>query len=497
MPSILLKNGTALIHDANDHVDAIVTDILIEGDKIKKIAKDISAPGAEVIDCSDKLISPGFVDTHHHVWQTQYKGRHANETLVQYMASGNLTSQLLDPADAFWGQLAGCMEMVHGGTTTVVDYCHVTYSGEHARKAISATVASGIRSVFCYAAMAKVTSWKPVTIDLNGLAGNVMADFEDVAKEGPYGDDGRVTVGFAFDGFPYLPKEYAGQLMSKLDDLQIEVITIHHTWWDLAGTSPTGLEKVDQTGVLDNRFLLAHSGNSTQADAAIMKKHGLHVSATPSTEMQMSMGLPVMAYRTDLGIQHLCSFGVDCHSNNSAYIPDEARVGLQGARAARAQPHLDKGKIVSEVGPTVEETFNLATIFGARGAKMGDKTGSIAEGKFADLVLFDMSSPAMVAASIHNPIAAIILHSSPADIDTVIVGGQIRKRAGKLLPVAIDSEGKSVAGKDTLDWPEIAKAVVKSREGLQKQVDGIDMVEATDRVKDWFHITDSMLVDIP
>ena len=61
MPSsILLKNGTALIHDSNDHVDAIVTDILIEGDKIVKIAKDIPAPaGAEVLDCSDKLISPG------------------------------------------------------------------------------------------------------------------------------------------------------------------------------------------------------------------------------------------------------------------------------------------------------------------------------------------------------------------------------------------------------------------------------------------------------
>lgn len=61
MPSLLLKNGTALIHNANDHVNAIITDILIEGDKILKIAKDISAPGAEVIDCSDKLISPGYI----------------------------------------------------------------------------------------------------------------------------------------------------------------------------------------------------------------------------------------------------------------------------------------------------------------------------------------------------------------------------------------------------------------------------------------------------
>lgn len=158
---------------------------------------------------------------------------------------------------------------------------------------------------------------------------------------------------------------------------------------------------------------------------------------------------------------------------------------------------MDKNKLVSQVGPTVEETFNLATILGARGAKMGDKTGSIREGKLADLVLFDVSSPAMIAASIHNPIAAIILHSSPADVDTVIVGGQIRKRSGRLLPVVLEGEGQSVAGKKKLDWPDVAKAVVESREGLQKQIEGIDMVEGAERVKDWFYINDSMLVDVP
>lgn len=158
---------------------------------------------------------------------------------------------------------------------------------------------------------------------------------------------------------------------------------------------------------------------------------------------------------------------------------------------------MDQGKLVSQVGPTVEETFNLSTILGARGAKMGDKTGSIVEGKFADLVLFDMSSPAMVAASIHNPIAAIMLHSSPADVDTVIVGGQIRKRSGKLLPATLDPEGQSVSDKSTLHWPDIAKAVVESREALQKQINGIDMAEGAERVKDWFYINDSMLVDVP
>lgn len=87
--SILLKNGNVLIHDTDEHVHPIVTDILIGNGKIVKIAQDIEAPkDAEVINCADKLISPGFVDTHHHGWQTQLKGRHANELLQSYMVTG-------------------------------------------------------------------------------------------------------------------------------------------------------------------------------------------------------------------------------------------------------------------------------------------------------------------------------------------------------------------------------------------------------------------------
>lgn len=74
MGRILLKNGTALIHGHDDHVESVKTDILIEGNKIARIEERITAtPGTTTIDCTDKIISPGFIDTHHHVWQTQLK----------------------------------------------------------------------------------------------------------------------------------------------------------------------------------------------------------------------------------------------------------------------------------------------------------------------------------------------------------------------------------------------------------------------------------------
>jgi cytosine/adenosine deaminase-related metal-dependent hydrolase len=66
MAQILLRGGTALIHDVNDKVQVVKTDILIEGNKISKIGASTSASQADVIDCTDKIISPGFIDTHHH-----------------------------------------------------------------------------------------------------------------------------------------------------------------------------------------------------------------------------------------------------------------------------------------------------------------------------------------------------------------------------------------------------------------------------------------------
>ena|ERR1700761_7004878 len=89
MSSVLLKNGTALIHDESDHVKPVKTNILIEGNKIAKIGNNITADSStEVVDCTDKIISPGFIDTHHHLWQTQLKGRHADELLLEYMVTG-------------------------------------------------------------------------------------------------------------------------------------------------------------------------------------------------------------------------------------------------------------------------------------------------------------------------------------------------------------------------------------------------------------------------
>lgn len=86
---MLLRGGTVLIHDTEDHVHAVKADLLIEGNIITQIGTDIkTSPDTPVLNCTDKILCPGFIDTHHHVWQTLLKGRHADQLLLDYLYSG-------------------------------------------------------------------------------------------------------------------------------------------------------------------------------------------------------------------------------------------------------------------------------------------------------------------------------------------------------------------------------------------------------------------------
>lgn len=491
--SLLLRGGTVLIHETDDHITPTKSDILVEGSRIAKIGPSISPPsGCEIIDCTKKVISPGFIDTHHHVWQTQLKGRHANDLLLDYYPHGNFTSSLYSAEDMFWGQLGGCLEMLDVGTTTVVDFAHLNYSPEHNWNAIGATVSSGLRSVYCYTPTKLVESWQPFKLVDDTLGGHVMATLDDLGKNAPFGD-GRITLGFAFDGF-FMPKEMLQPLFDKVRELDIRTISVHY----LRGAqhSMASLPKhIDSLGFLDERMLVAHSSNITDEDAQLYRQRGCHVSSTPSTELQMAMGVPPVCFRNDLGIQDLCALGVDCHSNNSASIPGEMRIGLQASRAMYGQEFLDKDKAPSHLEHTVEQAFNLGTINGARAIRREHELGSIAEGKFADIVIFDATSPSMICGAEHDPVAAVVLHSSPADIDMVIVDGVVRKQGGKLVDVAFDKVGEKVSGKRGAVWSEVASELTKSRARIQEEIEGIDMKAAKKAIMKAFYVDPAGIVD--
>ncbi|KAF1944687.1 composite domain of metallo-dependent hydrolase [Clathrospora elynae] len=313
---IILKNGIAIIHDANKHVAPTKAIVLIKNGKIAKIAQGIdAAESTEVINCTNKIVSPGFIDTHRHGWQTQLKSRHANEQLLEYMAT------------------AGMLESVATGTT-VVDHAHITRSPEHVKLVIAATATSGIRSVLCYTPMMLFTQLNALVFHPNPFNYWVMQTFVELADNGPF-RGGRVTLGFAFDLF-FLPNEMIKDLFAQIKAKGIKTITYHGS----------------------------------------------------------------------------------------------------------------------------------------------NEIGRIAEGYNADLVIFDALSPSMVGSAQHDPFAAVILYSSPADIETVTIDGVVREKDRKLLPVPVDESAKQAVGRVVLEWARITKNIFTSRKKMQTEMDKMDYMEA-------------------
>lgn len=91
---LLLQNGTVLQHDAQDNVIALKnTDVLIEDDRIVKIGHGIEPQDGSIIDCDGKIIAPGFINAHHHVWQSQLKGRLGDSTMLDYILEGQYSHE--------------------------------------------------------------------------------------------------------------------------------------------------------------------------------------------------------------------------------------------------------------------------------------------------------------------------------------------------------------------------------------------------------------------
>ncbi|KAF4997654.1 hypothetical protein FGRMN_3686 [Fusarium graminum] len=492
MAFILLQSGTVLQHRDDDHVIALPnTDVLIKGNRILLIDTNIEVPvDAEIIDCTNKIVSPGMIDTHNHVWMTQLKARHADHTLLDYIYSGGLQSFNFEPEDIFWGQLGGCLESIDAGTTTVVDHAHMTNSREHVDDAIAATVHSGLRSFYCYTPMVRYKSWHPLIPYPDILPTWAFEQLEDLAKTQPFGD-GRIQLGFGFDMW-FLPKEKVVQIWKQARDLGIKLFTTHYCKNRIFGLQSIP-EMLRDYGLLKNNIIIGHGTEASASDAKILSDANIYVAAAPEVEGHFSLGQP-LSFRGDV----LTTLGADGHFVGPADIMSQMRCALLQARQSRNQPIIDSNQFPRKNVGSSEQAFNMGTIHGARAINMERDLGSIAVGKIADLVIFDSISPTMICAAQHDPVTAVVRHSTIRDVDTVIIDGIVRKRNGTLLPVKVEKGQESMSWfqpeGNAMIWSDLSVKLLESQERIARKLASIDIKAGAEAFKKLAGIDSSILV---
>lgn len=155
----LLSGGTIIAFDQEAEQLEVIRggSLLIEGDQITSVfntasPSDISSD-VEVVDCTNKIITPGFIDTHRHGWQTVFKTMGSNTTLAEYAfrySAFAAAPSLFTPDDVYISQLAGLHEAVAAGVTTILDHAHHTWTPDHSAAGLTASVDSGARVFFGY-----------------------------------------------------------------------------------------------------------------------------------------------------------------------------------------------------------------------------------------------------------------------------------------------------------------------------------------------------------
>ena len=157
MASKLFKDATILSFDDETKSIKVLRNasLLVVGDKITALGENVEAPlDVETIDASGKILTPGFINTHSHMWQTAYRTLAPNATLAEYFGSYcqyTPAAASFSPEDVYISCLEGYIEGLNGGVTSYVEHAHYNSAIEAIKQEYEATVDSGARVYWCFA----------------------------------------------------------------------------------------------------------------------------------------------------------------------------------------------------------------------------------------------------------------------------------------------------------------------------------------------------------
>ena len=360
MKKILLKG---VLHEGKK------VDILIEGNRFKKISENIEDEEAEMIPCKDKAIFPAFYNCHTHMPMTLLKGLTDEKELMQWLKEDIWPREAkMKPHDIYVASKFAILEMIKGG----IVFCNDMYQfPEETMKAIDEM---GIRGV---------VSKPEVNVTYT------PEEFEEKKKkvlefmDYPNINENRIIKGISCHSIYTLSEEFlkfyselakkhnmrlhihACETQKEIDDCQ----KAHHC---------TPIEYLEKLGLLTDKTILAHSVHLTEKDMDIIKKYDCKVAHCPISNFKLKSGMMAFQKLHQKGIT--VTLGTDgSASNNSLSILQEMKVCALNAKTQAKD---------SKAG-SAEDILKAATVNGAKA--FGIDAGEIKEGKLADFILFDLN----------------------------------------------------------------------------------------------------------
>lgn len=391
----LLSGGTVVSMDPAVG-DLARGDVLIEDGVIVEVAERIDAPDAEVIDATDRIVMPGFVDNHRHTWQTAFRGVGADWTFAEWaVAMHGTVKPHYQPEDVYAGTLLGRLEALHSGVTTMLDWYHVAQSPEHEDAAVAALRDAPGRSIFCLGA-----GW--------GTADPVDAAVRRVRSQL---DGGAVTMVLGLRGPEATGMDAVAHELKLAAELGLR--TSLHV--DVVGGAVADLR---EHGLLRDTTTFVHGNGLGDEELRMLADAGSSLSISPDVELKMGFGNPMTGralaagLRPTLSIDDVPSAGGDMFSTMRTAFAVQR--GLDGGLRSR-------------------DLLAFTTIDAAASCGLDARTGSLTPGKDADLIL--LRTDDLTVFPVNDPAATIVSAGHPGLVDTVLVAGRVVKRDGVLVDV--------------------------------------------------------------
>lgn len=399
--SILIKNCNLISMDSSRGQIEYNMDILIEENKIKKIAKQISDVSVDkVIDATDRYVLPGFINTHSHIGMSIFR-----ETVDGYKLQDWLEKRIwpiednLTPDDVYNSSLLSCIEMIKTGTTTVNDHYFFPES------VIKAVATSGMRAEVTRVLMDVADDLGPRVKELENILENYLNKYDTITIN--VGVHGLYTASAqCVEIAKSLAKKYSTNVHIHFCENSDEVVQIKERY------NVDVPSKVLKQYFADINSILAHCVKLSDEDFAILKDLPVSVSHCPVSNLKLGCGVANLPKMIENNIN--VSLGTDGQGSgcNLDMFDTMKFVGL-----------LQKGINEDPTLISAYEVLRMATINGAKALNKENLIGSIEENKLADLIVLDLSG--VTTEPINDVFSDIVYNAKGSNVITTIVNGKI------------------------------------------------------------------------